>query len=240
MISFPDALAVVEAAAKADPAMMAMVMARLGGTLASDAVEKAKARPCPTDRPTALQVTVFDNHPDGVARKGKRDRYVVEMKAWAGPASGVKIERPQFKATARLIAASAIEAEITRLQNPTKVRQTMSPAYAEALRFVAAENPDAMVGLMASKPYGEGTVYHDCQFVVCRIADGKVTECSLFLSPEVMIDVRHFADHDAAKKPLRGFAHSQSRAATHSRFIGWRTSNLYYYLSEELERTDSY
>lgn len=110
---------------------------------------------------TAGQVAVFDNW---LAGPTGRTRYVLAIEAWTAPAGKIqthKKENYQAKAMAQLVTAEAMK---KKLAKPSK---SLSASFVADLKGVVADmGADDLIGLIYTQGYGEGTRYHDGQFVL--------------------------------------------------------------------------
>lgn len=195
--------------------------------LRSDDAKKAEL-PFPLkDQITALEVAIFDNLvPYGGVRpkKGKKghtvERYKAVLKVWTCPVKEINFQSQRgfqrFEVTLHTRA---------KLIEKAKKHQKSRPDLAEALTGLATspQFADHLGGPLASKPYGEGTIYHGQRMLM--IQENMLDPTATFLDPENK-EIYHlppFTRTDAAKRQLEGNVILQSRYAPHADLSNWRT-----------------
>jgi hypothetical protein len=165
---------------------------------------------------TALQVSLFDNHPNGRAVKSKPHRYGIALRAWTKPPKQIKFgtTTPQFLGNATLFSSETLAKKIDALTSP-KLRNPITKEYAETLRVLnegLAINPDFLLGPIFKKGGREGTFYFDETVVLVAMDEAKVWG-RIFANGR-KFDLAPFVDSDAANKKLVGNCVLQSRTAS--------------------------
>lgn len=218
-----------------DPAQHARFRSQHGELIGivKDILKTERKRPRPLAQVadlTALQVTLFDNWPNGPLKKGHPKgfphRYKIGIKVWDGPAQYVDFdEEPDWKGNIILMKEETMIEKLVDLQ--INKAEPISLDYAQFATAVMAEYPGQYYGLLSSKPFGSGTVYHDHQMMRIEIdAKGHAGEAELFLlngkNFERLI-LPPWSPLDAGKNPLPGKAKLHSRHSRHARLRGWST-----------------
>ena len=180
------------------------------------------------DQITALEVAIFDNLvPYGGVRpkKGKKghtvERYKAALKVWTCPVREINFQSQRgFQ-----------RFEVTLYSQPMLVEQAKThqkksrAELASALMELASSSEFVghLGGPLASKPHGEGTIYHGQRLLMVQEIMPNPTATFLDLENGEIYHLPPFAPTDAAKRPLIGNVILQSRYAPDDLLTNWRT-----------------
>lgn len=186
----------------------------------------------PADQITALEVAIYDNLvPYGGVRpkrggKGHTiERYKSAVKVWTCPVKEIDFQSRR-----------GFQRFEVKLQNGTKIVEAAAKHekssrcdLADALRKLPLWSEFAgLGGALSSKPYGEGTVYHGSQIMMCSDDMSRASASIIDLALGSRCDVPPFSTKDASGRKLKGNVILQSRYSPHPHFINWRTGDKLY------------
>lgn len=226
MTTLTEALAIVKTAMN-DPALRASILAQLG--IEQPSVMR-EVKPLPAiSQITAVQASIWDNWPFGKAAKGYPNRYAMTVEVWTAEADAINVGRKndqQHKVNMALMDRANFSEWLARTtkQNATR-RHPLSAAYLESLSAIPdSMDDDDLVGVCAVKQHGEGTVYHDDQFVMMtRGPDGW--EAILFIGNEPL-KLPTFVTRNAKDNPLAANVVGQSRLDRVGFSTAWATPDF--------------
>ncbi|PSC02607.1 hypothetical protein SLNSH_23165 [Alsobacter soli] len=210
---------------KADPEKAAALIAAFQGTQPTKPATKT-VTPCPAAKDiTMVQATFFDN-----GEKGKRDKYMPEfmstLEVWTDPADKIRLSKWAWKQSARLVEHVRADNDFLTL----KRRGSITDGYYDELMatWIMLKQPDlnspikVCFGLLVQKIPGQGTFYHDRQFLTLAMQDRLPAVMNLHLAGEV-ISISAWSDRMSNGELLKGHAQRQARLDLCSYSVDWAT-----------------
>lgn len=234
-IPLSSALDAVRAAAHADPAMLNYIRAQLRSTGLFDQQPAREVRACPISF-AAIEVALFDNWGGATKPKGSKtakvsaNRFGGKVKVWDEGAR-IDLKKPGFVALANFVEAGEVPALVERLSNPRKCLTPFSAAYQELLLNTIAPlatDNDMLIAPLFSKPFGEGTRYHDQQVMMVPQPgmNAKNVQNALLILDTGTVALPPFSGQDSSGAPLRNNCFAQSRACLTRQLVDWSTGRI--------------
>lgn len=234
-IPLSSALDAVRAAAHADPAMLNYIRAQLRSTGLFDQQPAREVRACPISF-AAIEVALFDNWGSATKPKGsktakvKANRFGGKVKVWDEGAR-IDLKEPNFVAFANFAGPDEVPALVERLSNPRKCLTPFSAAYQELLLNTIAPlatGNDMLVAPLFSKPFGDGTRYHDQQVMMVPQQDmnAKDVQNALLILDAGTVVLPPFSCNDSGGATLQGNCFAQSRACLTRQLVDWSTGRI--------------
>lgn len=225
-VTLSKALEIVQAAAKADPALRSMIFARLG---ASDPTLPANDAPVPlppVEAMNAVQAAVFDNWPSDRRVTGRPNRYGMAIEIWTAPPERINVARRgnyQHKVNVALMDAKAIKAWVKTVEKTNAKRlNPLSADFLAGLADVAVMmGPGEFVGVCAVKTHGAGHVYFDHQWVHVLL-DGEQTRATISIDGAGLV-LPTFSSTAPNGEPLGAGVILQSRLDRSGFSTSWAT-----------------